>query len=125
GVRTVAMRTGLVLAPGGGALARMAAPFRWFAGGPIGSGRQHVSWIQLDDVIAAYLAALDDERYAGAINLVAGSVRNAELARAIGHALHRPALARVPAFVLRLAVGELAESILHGRNVVPAKLAER
>jgi uncharacterized protein len=77
GVRTVAMRTGLVLAPGGGALARMAAPFRWFAGGPIGSGRQYVSWIQLDDVIAAYLAAIDDERFAGPINLVAGSVRNA------------------------------------------------
>jgi len=124
GVRTVSMRTGLVLASGGGALARMAAPFRWFAGGPIGSGRQLVSWIQLDDVVAAYAAALDDERFAGPINLVAGSVRNAELARAIGHVLHRPALARVPAFVLRLAVGELAESILHGRNVVPAKLRE-
>lgn len=124
GVRTVSMRTGIVLAPGGGALARMTAPFRWFAGGPIGNGRQLVSWIQLEDVVAAYAAALDDARFAGPINLVAGSVRNAELARAIGHALHRPALARVPAFVLRLAVGELAESILHGRNVVPRKLQE-
>jgi hypothetical protein len=122
GVRVCSMRTGLVLGGSGGALARMKRPFEWFAGGRIGSGRQLVSWIHRDDVIAAYIAALDDDRFSGPINLVAGSVRNAELARAIGHALHRPSWVPVPAFALRLAVGELAESILHGRNVVPEKL---
>src|SRR6202012_4281084 len=101
---------------------RMALPFKLFAGGRIGSGRQLVSWIQLDDVVAAYVAAIDDARYRGPINLVAGSVPNATLAHAIGHALHRPALVPVPAFALKLAVGELAASILNGRNVVPAKL---
>jgi uncharacterized protein (TIGR01777 family) len=122
GVRTASMRTGLVLAAGGGALARMATPFALFVGGRIGNGRQLVSWIHRDDAIAAYIAALDDDRFVGPINLVAGSVRNAELARAIGRALHRPSWVPVPAFALRLAVGELAESILHGRNVVPDKL---
>jgi uncharacterized protein len=125
GVRAACMRTGIVLAPGGGALARMSTPFKLFAGGKIGSGRQRVSWIQLDDVVAAYIAAIDDARYRGPINAVAGSVRNAELAHAIGRAMHRPSLVPVPAFALKLAVGgELAESILHGRNVVPAKLRE-
>jgi hypothetical protein len=125
GVRAVCLRTGIVLAPGGGALARMATPFKLFAGGKIGSGRQRVSWIQLDDIVAAYIAAIDDTRYRGPINAVAGSVRNGELAHAIGHAMHRPAVVPVPAFALKLAVGgELAESILNGRNVVPAKLRE-
>jgi hypothetical protein len=124
GVRAVCLRTGIVLAPHGGALDRMALPFKFFAGGKIGSGRQLVSWIELDDIVAAYLAAIDDARYRGPINAVAGSVTNAEFAHAIGHALHRPAVVPVPAFALKLAVGELAESILNGRNVVPAKLRE-
>jgi len=124
GVRVCSMRTGLVLGGGGGPLARMKQPFEWFVGGRIGSGRQLVSWIHRDDVVAAYATAIEDERYTGPINLVAGSVRNAELARAIGHALHRPAIVPVPAFALRLAVGELAEWLLHGRNVVPARLRE-
>jgi uncharacterized protein (TIGR01777 family) len=125
GVRAVCMRTGIVLAPDGGALARMTTPFKLFAGGKIGSGRQRVSWIQLDDIVAAYLAAIDDARYRGAINAVAGSVANADFARAIGRVLHRPALVPVPAFAIKLAAGgELAESILNGRNVVPAKLRE-
>jgi uncharacterized protein (TIGR01777 family) len=124
GVRAACMRTGIVLAPHGGALAKLSTPFRFFAGGKIGSGHQLVSWIQLDDVVAAYLAAIDDARYRGAINAVAGSVTNADFARAIGRALHRPALVPVPAFALKLAVGELADSILNGRHVVPARLRE-
>ena len=105
GVRVCSMRTGLVFGGDGGALARMKQPFAWFVGGRIGSGRQLVSWIHRDDVIAAYANAIEDDRYVGPINLVAGSVRNAELARAIGHAMHRPAIVPVPAFALRLAVG--------------------
>lgn len=122
GVRVVRMRTGLVIGPGG-ALAKMTGPFRFFVGGPIGSGRQWVSWIHLDDVVAAYLAALDDPRWRGAINLVAPeAARNKDLSNAIGAALHRPTLLGAPAFAVRLAVGELAESILHGRKAVPAAL---
>lgn len=124
GVRVCAMRTGLVLGRGGGALAQMVPLFKKLVGGRIGSGKQFMSWVHLADAVRAYLAALDDARYAGAVNLVAGSVRNADFARALGAALHRPALLPTPAFALRLAVGELAESILGGRNVVPAKLRE-
>jgi hypothetical protein len=124
GVRVVHMRTGLVLGPHGGALARMSTPFKLFAGGKIGSGKQWVSWIHLDDVVAAYAAALTDARYTGAINLVTDSTRNADFSRALGHALHRPSWLPVPAFALKAAVGELAESILNGRKAVPAKLRE-
>jgi len=114
GVRVVRMRCGLVLGPDGGALARMKAPFS-----RLGSGRQWVSWIALADAVAGYVAAIDDPRYRGPINLVAGSVRNAELARA----LHRVGVP-VPAFALRAALGEMADPLLEGRNVVPAKLDE-
>ncbi len=121
GVRVAMMRTGLVLGEGG-ALARMITPFKLFAGGRIGGGLQWMSWIHLDDVVAAYAAAISDDRYTGAINLVTDSTRNADLARALGASLHRPSWLPVPAFALRFAVGELAESILHGRRVVPARL---
>jgi hypothetical protein len=123
GVRVVRMRTGLVLGPGGG-LEKMTGPFRFFVGGPIGSGRQWVPWIHLDDVVAAYLAAVDDARYTGPINMVAGSARSKELASAIGAALHRPSVVPVPAFAVKIAAGELAEYLLRGRNVVPARLRE-
>lgn len=122
GLRVVRMRTGLVLGPGG-ALAKMAGPFRFFVGGPIGTGRQWVSWIHRDDVVAAYLAALDDPHWRGPINLVAPeSARNKDLSNAIGAALHRPTLLGAPAFAVRFAVGELAEWILHGRKAIPAAL---
>lgn len=125
GLRVVSLRTGLVLGPRGGALEKMATPFKFFAGGRIGDGRQFVSWISLDDAVKAYVTALTDERYKGPINLVTASTRNAEFAKALGHAMHRPSLLPVPGFAVKVAVGsELAESILHGRNVVPAKLTE-
>ncbi len=121
GVRVVRMRTGLVLGPGG-ALAKMTTPFKLFAGGRIGNGKQWVSWIHLADAVAGYVAAIDDARYTGPVNLVAGSIRGKELAAALGHALHRPSWLPVPGFALRAAVGELAEYLLEGRNIVPAKL---
>jgi uncharacterized protein len=123
GVRVVCMRTAMVLGPGG-ALTKLVTPFKLFAGGPIGSGRQWVPWIHRDDVVRAYLTALDDDRYRGPINLVTGAVRNAELSRAIGKALGRPSWLPVPAFALRLAVGEFADYLLHGRRMVPARLRE-
>ena len=121
GVRVVCMRSGIVLGPGG-ALAKLTTPFKLFVGGRIGSGRQWVAWIHRDDAVRAYLAALDDDRYTGPINLVTASVRNAELARALGHALGRPSWLPVPGFALRAAVGEFAEYLLHGRRVVPRRL---
>lgn len=121
GVRVACMRTGMVLGPGG-ALAKMATPFRMFVGGPIGSGRQWVSWIHRDDTVRAYAAAVADARYTGPINLVTDSVRNAELARAVGAALGRPSWLPVPGFALRAALGELADYALHGRRAVPARL---
>jgi uncharacterized protein (TIGR01777 family) len=122
GLRVASMRSGVVIGPGG-AVAKMTTPFKLFAGGRIGSGEQWFSWISLADAVAVYLAALDDARYTGPINLVAPeSVRNRDLARTLGALLHRPSWLPVPAFALRAAVGELAEYLLEGRNVVPAAL---
>jgi len=123
GVRVVCMRTGIVLGPGG-ALAKMTTPFKLFVGGRIGNGRQWVPWIHRDDAIRAYMAAVDDERYTGPINLVTTSVRNAELSQALGKALGRPSWLPVPGFALRAALGELADYALHGRRVVPKRLRE-
>ncbi len=123
GLRVVAMRTGLVIGKGP-AMTKLMLPFKLFAGGKIGSGRQFIGWIHLDDAVNAYITALDDKRYTGPINLVTGSVRNAELAKAVGKAMHRPSLLPVPAFALKIAVGEFAEVLLNGRRVVPAKLKE-
>ncbi len=122
GLRVVCMRTGIVLGAGGGALDKLTTPFKLFVGGRIGSGRQWFSWIHRDDAVAAYAAAITDERYAGPINLVTASVRNAELATTLGKVLHRPSWLPVPAFAVKLAAGEFAEYVLHGRRIVPSKL---
>jgi uncharacterized protein len=122
GVRVVRMRTGVVLGKGG-ALEKMAAPFRMLLGGRLGSGRQWVSWVHLADAVRAYLFAMDHDALEGPVNLVApGSVRAAEFARALGSAMKRPAWLPAPAFALKLAAGEFAEHILQGRRAVPAAL---
>jgi uncharacterized protein (TIGR01777 family) len=123
GLRVACMRTGLVLGPGG-ALGKMTTPFKLFVGGRIGSGRQWMSWIHRDDVVAAYSAAARDPRYTGPFNLVTTSTRNAEFSAALGKVLGRPSWLPVPAFALKLAVGELSEYLLHGRRVVPVRLRE-
>lgn len=123
GVRVCVLRTGLALGAEG-ALAKLALPFKLFVGGRLGSGRQWMSWIHVDDVVAAYVAALTDARYAGAINLVADSIRNADFAAALGKVLHRPSWFPTPAFTLRAALGEFAEVLLHGRRVIPRRLRE-
>jgi uncharacterized protein (TIGR01777 family) len=125
GVRVALMRTGLVLGHGG-ALERMVGPFRFFVGGRLGSGRQWVSWIHLDDVVAAYLFALDRDDVDGPLNLVAPQpVRASELARALGRTLGRPSWLPVPGFAVRAAAGELSEYLLNGRRVMPAALLAR
>ena len=119
GIRVVRLRLGVVLAPDGGALGRMLPPFRAFVGGPLGSGRQWMSWIQRDDVIDLVLAVLEDERYRGPLNATAPRpVENRDFARALGRALGRPAWLAVPAPVLRLVLGELADMLLTGQRVV-------
>jgi uncharacterized protein (TIGR01777 family) len=123
GLRVVHMRTGLVLGPHGGALDKLKRPFDLFAGGKIGSGRQWVSWVHLDDVVAAYVTAATNDSYRGAYNLVTDSTRNADFAKALGKAVGKPSWLPVPAFAIKAAVGsEFAESILEGRRAVPAKL---
>jgi uncharacterized protein (TIGR01777 family) len=124
GVRVARLRTGVVIGPGGGALAKMVTPFKLFVGGPIGSGTQWFSWISLEDVVGAYLHTLKHDDLAGAVNVVApGAIRQRDFARLLGAQLERPSWAPVPAFALRLAVGGLADYLLHGRRVVPAALA--
>ncbi len=126
GVRTVCARIGIVLGRGGGALAEMVKPFRMFAGGPIGSGEQMVSWIHLRDLVAVLERAIDDETLRGAVNAVApGAVPNAVLAKGMGRVLGRPSFLRVPEFALRARFGEGAEPLLGGQRAVPAALLAR
>jgi uncharacterized protein len=96
--------------------------FKLFAGGPLGSGKQWLSWVHLDDVAGSALHALDDPKLSGPVNVVAGTVRQVDFARTLGDVLKRPSWLPVPALALRLGVGELAEYLLHGRRVVPAAL---
>lgn len=122
-MRVACTRTGVVLAPSGGALAKMLPFFRLGLGGPVAGGRQYVPWIHLDDVVAAMLHCLDDEQASGPINLTAPNpVTNAELSRALGHALGRPAVLPVPGLAVKLLYGEMAEMVTTGQRAVPAKL---
>ena len=125
--RVVLLRTGLVLAAGGGALAQLALPFHFFAGGPMGSGQQVMSWIHRDDWLAMVSWLLADASVSGPVNLTAPHpVTNREMADAIGRALHRPSLLPAPAFALRLALGEMADAmILNGQRVLPRVAQER
>ena len=126
GVRCVALRIGIVLAREGGALPRMALPFRLGLGGRLGNGRQWFPWIHADDVTSLIVAALRDDAYTGPLNAVAPEpVRNAELTRVLASVLHRPALFAVPAFALRVALGELAGELLDSRRCVPRRALAR
>ena len=121
--RVVLLRTGLPLARSGGALPKLAMPFRLFAGGRVGSGEQYWSWIHLDDWISLVRWAIDRTDVKGPLNLTAPApVTNREFTAALARVLHRPALAPAPAFMLRLALGEMADAlILSGQRVLPAK----
>ncbi|MBI5486664.1 MAG: TIGR01777 family protein [Deltaproteobacteria bacterium] len=123
GIRVVLLRSGVVLSGDGGALPRMARPFRLFAGGRVGSGRQWVSWIAREDAVGAILHLLSAGEVSGPVNLVAPQpTTNAELSRAIGRALHRPCWLPVPRFALRLAFGEMADVVLGSTRVLPRRL---
>jgi uncharacterized protein (TIGR01777 family) len=125
--RTVLLRTGVVLAREGGALPQLALPFRLFAGGPIGTGRQFLSWISLTDWIGLVHWVLKTNHLSGPVNLTAPApVTNAEFARVLGRVLRRPSFVPTPAFAVRFALGELADAlILGGQRVVPARAQAR
>ena len=125
GARLVLLRSGIVLSPHGGALEKMLPPFRLGVGGPLGSGRQWMSWISLDDHLRAMEHALFADGLHGPANLVAPNpVMNATFATTLGRVLRRPALIPVPGFVLELMFGEMARAtILGGQHVVPRALA--
>jgi uncharacterized protein (TIGR01777 family) len=124
GVRLVLLRTGIVLSPRGGALERLLPPFKLGVGGPIGTGRQWMSWISLDDHLHAMEHALATNGLHGPMNLVAPNpVTNAEFAATLGRVLGRPALVPVPSFALELLYGEMARAtILAGQRAYPKSL---
>jgi len=119
--RVVLLRTGVVLASTGGALTQLALPFKLFAGGPLGSGNQYVSWVHIDDWLAMVNWALATESVSGPLNVTAPfPVTNAEFAETLGRVLGRPSWLRTPALVLRLALGEMADAlVLGGQRVLP------
>lgn len=125
GVRRVLLRTGIVLAREGGALPKMALPFRLGVGGPLGSGRQWLPWIHLADELAAIRFLLDAASAEGPYNLVAPApATNEAFSRTLARTLGRPSFCRVPGFALRLAVGEMAGMLLGGQRLQPRRLLE-
>ena len=126
GIRVVLVRFGIILAKHGGALAKMLLPFKLGVGGRLGSGKQWMSWITLEDVVGVIRLAIENEMVRGAVNLVASqAVQNAEFTKALARALHRPALFPAPAFALRLALGEMADALLlSSQRVTPQKLQQ-
>ena len=127
GVRVVHLRLGIVLARGGGALEKMLPAFRLGLGGRLGNGRQYWSWIALEDVLRITELALTDAALDGAINVVAPeAVTNRQFTAALARALHRPAFLPAPAFLLRAALGEMADATLFASTRVrPARLLEK
>jgi uncharacterized protein (TIGR01777 family) len=120
GMRVVRLRIGLVLGPGGGALAKLVPPFRCWLGGPLGSGRQWVSWIHQDDVVGLIGWALAQPQVQGAVNATAPEAATMrELCRTLGQVLRRPSWMLVPSAALRLLLGEMADVLLTGQRVLP------
>jgi uncharacterized protein (TIGR01777 family) len=124
GARVVLARTGLVLSPGGGLLAKLRPLFAFGLGGRLASGRQYMPWISLEDEVRALLFALEHPTLAGPVNLTGPApVTNAEFTAALGRALKRPALFQVPEFALKTLLGEFAEEgLLGGQRAIPAAL---
>ncbi|HGY3714729.1 TPA: TIGR01777 family oxidoreductase [Citrobacter gillenii] len=120
--RVCLLRTGVVLAHAGGILGKMVPPFRLGLGGPIGSGRQYLAWIHIDDMVNAIIWLLDND-LRGPFNMVSPyPVRNEQFAHALGHVLNRPAILRVPATAMRLLMGESSVLVLGGQRALPKRL---
>jgi uncharacterized protein (TIGR01777 family) len=126
GIRVVLARIGIVLAREGGALPKMILPFRMFMGGKIGSGKQWMSWISMEDLVGVLRYAIENRAIRGVLNVVAPKPkRNAEFTKMLAQAMHRPALFPAPAFALRLALGEMADALLlSSQHVIPSRLRQ-
>jgi uncharacterized protein len=125
GVRVVRVRTGVTLDREGGALQKMLLPFRLGVGGPVGGGRQPLAWIHRDDVIGIYVRAIDDESWHGPVNATAPQpVTNREFSKALGRALHRPAVLPVPGAAVSLLYGGMAVLVLEGQDARPRRTLE-
>jgi hypothetical protein len=123
GVRRVAIRTGVVLTPEGGALYRMMLPFKLFAGGPFGNGKQWVSWIHPADEIAAIAFLIENPQAQGAFNLAAPQpVNSATFSKTLGRVMKRPSWLPVPGFAMKAALGEVSTVVLDGQRVLPTRL---
>ncbi len=123
GVRRISIRIGIVLDKNEGALARMITPFKFFIGGPLGTGWQWFPWIHIDDVVGLFLFALDNEKVYGALNAASPNpVRMNEFASTLGAVMKRPSFFKVPSLVLRLVLGEGAEVVLGGAMVKPKRV---
>jgi len=122
GVRTLLLRTGVVLGAGGGALQQLLTPYRMGLGGPIGDGQQWFSWIHRDDIVRLVIWLLDQSTLDGPVNGTAPEpVRQKDFAAALGRALHRPALMPTPGLALKAAFGEMAQMLIEGQRVIPAR----
>lgn len=122
GLRVVHIRTGVVLDATGGALKTMLPPFKAGVGGPVAGGKQYLPWIHVDDIVGLYVKALDDASWNGAYNGAAPEpVTNKEFSKALGKALHRPAVSPVPAFAIKLLYGDMAEIVTEGQRAVPER----
>ena len=125
GLRVATLRTAVVLDQNGGALSKMLPFFRLGIGGPVAGGRQYLPWIHAEDIVGLYLAALDGADWVGAANACAPEpATNRDFSRALGRALHRPALAPVPGFAVRLLYGDMAEIVTAGQRTVPMRALE-
>jgi len=123
GIRVVLPRFGIVLDRDGGAMAKMIPAFRCYAGGPLGSGKQWFPWIHMHDLLYAYKFVITKQQISGPVNFCAPlPVRNRELAAKLGDALNRPVFMRVPAFMIKLLLGEFGRSLLNSQRVIPKKL---
>jgi uncharacterized protein (TIGR01777 family) len=125
GIRTVCARTGIVLSTKGGALLKMLPPFKMGVGGPLGSGRQWMPWIHIDDMVGMLRFCIEETKATGPVNAASPSpTRNADFSRTLGRVLRRPAFFPAPAFALKLVFGQMSEVLLEGQRVLPARLQE-
>jgi hypothetical protein len=125
GVRRPVLRTGIVLSNQGGAFPKMKLPYNFFAGGKLGSGRQWLPWIHIQDQVRAIQFLIDDERAAGPFNLSAPNpVTNQEFSKVLGSVMGKPAALPAPGFAMKAALGEMATMLLEGQRAVPARLQE-
>jgi uncharacterized protein len=123
--RVVTVRTGVLLDKRGGALSKMLLPFKLCAGGPVAGGKQYMAWIHIDDVVGIYVNAIDDANWHGPVNAAAPEpVTNRTFSKALGKALHRPAIAPIPGAAIQLLYGDMAEIVTKGQRVVPRRTLE-